>query len=291
MPVSDEGSYFSRFTLKFVEITAAGVATAVSGYLIAHVGGLLSAASVPAVIPATLEAVLPTATTRPTTRQIAPGVTVVPGSVQAQPVTADAGERRAAPVRDISAAPIQIERSTASSAQVPLRKTVTPEASASDSKPRDADTDMESVEAKVRAALAKADAKADTKADTKADANRPAVAPPRTADAAPVSTQHAPLQQTPVQQAPIQQATIQPAPLGTVEIQSRPVAGDAAISSLPARDPALQDGAPQHNVQSADAQNGVTQFFAAFKKIPEMLRNDAPVPADDAPRPPMPVGQ
>ena len=36
MPASDNVSYFSRFFLKFVEIIAAGLATAVSGYLIAH---------------------------------------------------------------------------------------------------------------------------------------------------------------------------------------------------------------------------------------------------------------
>ena len=42
MPVADEVSYFSRFTVKFVEIVAAGMATAVSGYLIAHLGGFWS---------------------------------------------------------------------------------------------------------------------------------------------------------------------------------------------------------------------------------------------------------
>ena len=42
MLVADEVSYFSRFTVKFVEIVAAGMATAVSGYLIAHLGGFWS---------------------------------------------------------------------------------------------------------------------------------------------------------------------------------------------------------------------------------------------------------
>ena len=41
MPVAGEGSYFSRFMVKFVEIAAAGAATAVSGYLVAQVGGFL----------------------------------------------------------------------------------------------------------------------------------------------------------------------------------------------------------------------------------------------------------
>jgi len=42
MPAPDNVSYFSRFFLKFVEIIAAGLATAVSGYLIAHLIGVLS---------------------------------------------------------------------------------------------------------------------------------------------------------------------------------------------------------------------------------------------------------
>lgn len=40
--VPEKPSYTSRFALKFAEILGAGLATAVSGYLIAHVGGYLS---------------------------------------------------------------------------------------------------------------------------------------------------------------------------------------------------------------------------------------------------------
>ena len=39
MSVPDDHSYFPRFLLKFVEIIAAGLATAASGYLIAHLSG------------------------------------------------------------------------------------------------------------------------------------------------------------------------------------------------------------------------------------------------------------
>jgi hypothetical protein len=49
MSISAEVSYFSRFLVKFIEIIAAGLATAVSGYLIAHLSGALSS---PAPIPA-----------------------------------------------------------------------------------------------------------------------------------------------------------------------------------------------------------------------------------------------
>jgi hypothetical protein len=37
--MSAEVSYFSRFFLKFVEIIAAGLASAISAYLLAHFGG------------------------------------------------------------------------------------------------------------------------------------------------------------------------------------------------------------------------------------------------------------
>ena len=40
--VADKPSYISRFALKFFEILGAGLATAVSGYLVAHLGGYLS---------------------------------------------------------------------------------------------------------------------------------------------------------------------------------------------------------------------------------------------------------
>ena len=40
--MSGDVSYFSRFFVKFVEISAAGLATAISAYVLAHLGGLLS---------------------------------------------------------------------------------------------------------------------------------------------------------------------------------------------------------------------------------------------------------
>ena len=41
----DNGSYISRFLVKFVEITAAGLATAASGYMIAHLSATLSSST------------------------------------------------------------------------------------------------------------------------------------------------------------------------------------------------------------------------------------------------------
>ena len=42
MCVPEKVSYFSRFFVKFAEAIAVGLATAVGGYLIAHLGGLSS---------------------------------------------------------------------------------------------------------------------------------------------------------------------------------------------------------------------------------------------------------
>jgi hypothetical protein len=298
--VADEGSFFSRFTVKFAEITAAGVATAVSGYLIAHVGGFLfSAAPSPAVV----------GTSAPAAVQ----VSVSPPASPA-PLAVEAGERRP-PEHDVHTAPVAPE---------PPRKA---EADANAGKPRDVsrdaphdaqrDTqrdsanttpahDMESIEAKVRAALAKSDANrpapheahpADThQAETPAATQMRAATPPPQSAAAVTGTimpvpRIADIAPPPLQQS-APQAPLQPAPpLATVEVPSRPVAGDTA----PPQERAQQSG--QDNPQGKQAsnhtgdQNAVAEFFGAFKKIPGMLRNDKPEPDDEAPRPPLPVGE
>ena len=50
--MSGENFYFSRFFVKFVEVSAAGLATAISAYALAHFGGLLSSSPTPASAPA-----------------------------------------------------------------------------------------------------------------------------------------------------------------------------------------------------------------------------------------------
>jgi hypothetical protein len=45
--MSGEVSYFSRFFVKFVKIIAAGLASAISAYLLAHFGGLLLSSPTP----------------------------------------------------------------------------------------------------------------------------------------------------------------------------------------------------------------------------------------------------
>ena len=247
--MATEGSYFSRAFLKFIEVVAAGVATAVSGYLIAHLGGFL-----------------PTTTTQQA---------AAPPAVQAS-----------APA-SLPSAPAA---TAAHPASAPARKTAAAESGAAESKPRE----TESVEAKVRAALAKAEAKppaprgpapqpADR--DVTGSVAAPAALPrPLEATAAvpptPRSADVTPAPQTTIQPAP--QATPLPAPLTTVDIPSHPVATA----------PADQAGAPETTQASAGDDNGpslLSDLLAPFKKLPNVLRNDAP--ASDAPRPPAPVGQ
>jgi hypothetical protein len=284
--VTDDVSFFSRFTVKFAEITAAGVATAVSGYLIAHVGGLLSS---PAVTPVALPAAV----------QTAPIWSSVTGSLRAQPVppvSADAGEERLAPQPDVRSPAVQPERPVVNATQAappPLRKTVTADTGAAEAKPRE----MESIEAKVRAALAKADANRPAPHDVpshQADvaARPPAVeAQPRLIEAPTASIATAPRAAEAAPQ-PASPIAAQPAPLTTVDIQSRPVAG-VAIAPSPSDQNTAQESVQASAQDNTDASHHglFPDLFAPFKKLPHLLRDDPPEPADQAPRPPMPVGQ
>jgi len=60
MSVAGEVTYLRRFTVKLVEIVAAGIGTAVSGYLVAYITGHLSLFSM--FTPATVEPTPPQAT-------------------------------------------------------------------------------------------------------------------------------------------------------------------------------------------------------------------------------------
>jgi len=264
--------------MKFVEVIGAGIATAITGYLIAHLGGFL-----PAPAPAAL--------------QSAPSVSTISKtsifkSSRAQPVApvatnADAKEPAAKPAagpsRDANAPAAQPARATAAATATPLpaRKSAT-DIGAIESKPRDA----ESVEEQVRAALAKVDAmrprppepaaqQLEISPATPAVAIQPRPAEPAVGSiaavppAAAIAPQLAP---QPAQLAPV------PLPLGTVEIKSQPVADVAATPTPPA---------PDNAQASAPEDKGI---LATLKKIPDMLR-----PASGAtttpPRPPLPVGQ
>ena len=310
MSVPDKVSYFSRFTVKFVEICAASIATAVGGYLVAHLGGYLPWSASPPV---------------PAAIQTAPNVSVVPKSPRAQPappIATGADEHRPASHQDAGPPPIQPARATAKATPaVPPRKPVTTGTSTADSKP----DDMKSVETEVRAALEKVDAHRPPAPETvpqtvslppappaAAVEPRPAespvlgtagavavtppaagavAVPPPAAEAVAVSPPAAAAVAVPPPAAaavvmtppaaeaarePVQQAPLQPEPLTPVEIKSRPV---AAVDASPSPQPAP----PAHEENKG--------FLSTLAKIPEMLRPVSGATSKDPPRPPLPVGE
>jgi hypothetical protein len=155
---------------------------------------------------------------------------------------------------------------------------MTTDTSAAESKPRD----MEAVEAQVRAALANVDANRPVPADApphRGDSppGPSAVAAPPRPPEAPLGTADAavpPRAADPQAQPPAPPVQIEPLP--TVEIKSRPVADVAAM-------PPASSGQ-----ESVEEDKGL---LSAIKKIPDLLRFGSPAPADEVPRPPLPVSQ
>ena len=290
--MADEASYFSRFTLKFAEIMAAGIATAVSGYLIAHLGGFLSTTA-PAPTPAAIE--------------VAPRVVAVPQTVTVSPpAAADAGEPRATPAREAAPAAAAPARATANAA-APARKRDTSAAEAKprdkgavEAKPREKETaeskardkdDKESVEARVRAALANVDASKPAPAEAPAPPRQAGIPPAPSAAAAQPLPAEAPLTTGAIAAAPraaeavpqpAPQAPAEPNPLLSVEIKTRPVADVPPAA-------AAQDGAQQASAQE-DAKED-KGLLATIKKIPGLLRPASGAATSEPPRPPLPVGE
>jgi hypothetical protein len=333
MSASDDVPYFSRFVVKFIEILAAGLATAVSGYLIAHLAGALSSSTPAAVGTAT---------------QVAPtvgGVSSTP-SVNPAPASADASEQHPAPQEANAPADAQPAPGTESShgdtgkaivvpkrletdkhleAEKHLEADTSAAASAGESKRDQAENKraQDAVLARIRAALAKSKARPPDASQPAGNGPRPAaiigsqrppvdkrpsaasvtLASPNSANPPPPIQQQVqpsvqqqvpppvqqqvqpPVQQPPVQptvqqqaQPPIQrqvqpttqqQLPTEPTPLTTVEIPSRPV---ATVQPAPVPAPTSQDD---------------SGMFSGLDR----LRHDPLATSDDAPRPPMPVGQ
>jgi hypothetical protein len=299
--VADEASYLSRFTLKFAEIMAAGAATAVSGYLIAHLGGFLSTTA-PAPTPAAVE-VAPRVVAVPKAETVSPPVQ------PAAPAAADAGALRATPAHEAAPQAAAPARTTTNAAAAPARKRDTSaaeakardkeaaeakprEKEATESKARDKD-DKESVEARVRAALANVDASKPTPAEAPAPPRQAAIPPApaaATATAQPLPAE-APLTTgtiaaTPraaeASPQPAPQAPAEPNPLVSVEIKSRPVADVPPAAAAP-------DGTQQASAQE-DAKED-KGFLATIKKIPSLLRPASGAATSEPPRPPLPVGE
>jgi hypothetical protein len=227
--MSGENSCSSRFLVKFVEVSAAGLATAISAYALAHLGGLLSSSPTPPSAPAT--------------------------AVQASPIASEAAEglrakptppAAAAAVNKQSPAPQQDTDATRKAAKdakaLPPRKHIKTDTSVAEKEPRG----QTSAEALARAALANVDANAPAPndapiepglADTRSAPRdipvdiqpRRADVPPRQADVGPPPIAVLPrapaIEAAPhpldVQSPPV----VQSSPVAPVDIQPRPVVG------------------------------------------------------------------
>jgi hypothetical protein len=282
MAVPEGGSYFSRFVLKFVEIIAAGLATAVSGYLIAHLSGVLSSpvpapgAAVSQVAPS-MQSGPPAQPTSRSSRDV-----TEPRNAPQESAHAAASAQPAPPQQEVNAlpdaqpAPPQQEVNALPDAQ-PARSSVsatktTPSHKRIETSPTPAASkrDQESFVARVRAALGDADRTDPLGVPPKQSAvsrGPAAVASPPTSDPT-GSIGAAPPGATELRSATAPQVPIEANPLTTVEIKSRPV---TTIQSSPAPSPMKEtDG---------------------LSPLEQMLRHDPFTGSNDAPRPPMPVGE
>jgi hypothetical protein len=263
MSVSAEVSYFSRFLVKFIEIVAAGLATAVSGYLIAHLSGTLSS---PAPAPAPAPAPTPAAAVN----QMPPSTSML-SNLPLQPpppVFVDTNKQPPVPQQGVIAPPVEQPGQT----MVDTKKMETPHKRVENATTAAESKQRKPLLARVRAALANVEAKrADALevAPRPADVTRPspAMAQPQpitapTAITTPpvVPSAASPIIPGPVRSGPIQDTPIDPNPLPTVEITSRPVAEPPAAST-------------------------------EMSPLEQRLRRDPLIGTADPPRPPMPVAQ
>jgi hypothetical protein len=138
--MSGEVSYFSRFFVKFVEIIAAGLASAMCAYLLAHFAGLLSSPT-PASAPA-----LTHVQVDPTASGVAARST--------PPLAASAANEHPAPQQDAPEAKLAPKAGKGPKVLPPSKHTK-PDTSGAEKERRS----QESAEAQVRAALANVDAK------------------------------------------------------------------------------------------------------------------------------------
>jgi hypothetical protein len=292
--MSGEVSYFSRFFVKLIEIIAAGLASAISAYLLAHFGGLLSSPT-PASAPA------------PTAVHVGPIASDAAKSAYAQPPAATnaANEQHPAPQHDTDASVAQpAPRAGKDTKPSPPRKHVKMDTSAAEKEPGG----QKSVEAMTRAALAHVDA------NRPAPADAPIGAGLTDTRSAPVDTTNVPPRQTDVgrqrvegspwsaantaahPEIPPQQVQPRPAmgtdvqppssdrPIAAVDVQTRPVVGVNPLSPSAAQE--IETAGPQPRVRT-DRDNGV---FSTLQRIPDLLRPEPPPLTDEPPRPPMPVG-
>jgi hypothetical protein len=260
--VAEKGSFISRFFYKVLEIMGAAVATAVSGYLVAHFGGFVpsrtQAPAAPAVVVAPSEhPVAKSVSTNAPAKE--PAAAPQPGQSAAAPTPAlpDADRRAAQTPPDATGSAVQPARknNNTKTASTPPRKSTKPETAASDAKTSDAKTsdaktsdakpreaeDKDSVEARVKAALANVDANrppaadASSRRENQASQPRPvdttpsttAAIPPRPLDSPPAATGSALQPRSADLGSPAQQPVPQPAAPQSPAAQTPPAPGQA----------------------------------------------------------------
>jgi hypothetical protein len=218
-----ERSFISRFFYKALEVIGAAIATAVSGYLVAHLGGFMpshtQAPTSPAAVVAPSEhPVAKSVSTNAAAKE--PAATAQPSQSAAVPIPAptDADRRAAQTPPEAAGSATQPARKNGNTktATTPPRKSTKSETAASEAKPSDVKTldaktseaktseartseartseakpreaeDKDSVEARVKAALANVDANRPPAAEATSRRENQS-AQPRPVDAAPSTT-------------------------------------------------------------------------------------------------------
>src|SRR5580704_11268149 len=253
--MSGEVSYCSRFFAKFVEIIAAGLASALTAYLLAHFGGVLLYAT-------------------PASAPVAPIASEVAESRRAQPTppvaTPPVNERRTVPQKDTDAPAAQLAPNGGKEAKtLPLRKHTRTDTSVAEKEPRG----QKSVEVLTRAALANIDANRPAPVDApigpglndthaRVDGIRPrqASVPPRQAEVGPrpVDVPPSPAAINSAQPAvDAQPQPVQPRPAAGTNLQPGSPEGRASVNPQPSS--AATQPAPAD--QDKD-------LFSALKGIP-----------------------
>ena len=252
--MSGENSCFSRFLVKFVEVSAAGLATAISAYALAHLGGLLSSSPTPPSAPATAVQVNPIAS------EPAEGLRAKPTSPAA---AAAVNKQSPAPQQDTDATVAQPARKAAKDAKaLPPRKHTKTDTSVAEKEPRG----QPSAEALARAALANV------------DANRPAPSD------APIEPGLADTRSAPVDM-PVD---IQPR-RADVPPRQADVGPPPPIMAVPSRAPGVEAAPHALDIQSPPVVQSSPVAPVDIQPRP-VVGVEAPPRTSEIPRPPMPVG-
>jgi hypothetical protein len=263
-----EDSYFSRFFTKFVEIIAISFATACSAYLVAHFMGPPPATTpVPAAVSVGSAAAVAVET---------------PRSLSAQPVPPAAVEEPRSATRPVADAPAAQSAPKAAKSATSVPQTPAPKDAKTDAKPSTtAARGEKSAEALARAALANLDA----------DRPVPADAPIKRAPASP-----GPVASAPVVSAPVVDVAPRPIdpPPRAADLPPPPAAAAAPPRHLATVDPLPPNAGAAPELAAPRAESPIEAargVFALPKRVLGLLRPGTPSLADEAPRPPLPVGE